>query len=427
MGRQLVHYHCILLYATLRQTAPIETLPLAGYRVLDIGPRVASAFACKHLAEMGADVVRVEPPQPDPVRLAPGAAAKPAHEWVAVHLYVNGGKRSLALDYYTTEGRETLRRLLGAADLVVNGHPPTESEQLDLGPTQVNAANANALVVSVTSWGLDGPYRDLLGDNDLMLALGGFTYLSGNPDREPIAPSGYVGEYLLGLNAAVAALALLLGREAQGVVRGADVSGQQTAASLLENAIGLFLADGTTRMRAGNGYYTGTPAVSVYDCRDGFISLALSGEHHWASLCAVLGRLDWLDDPEMKDWPSRVRRGQEIEAAIQDWCRVRDRAEVVETFQTYRLPVASGYSLAEVLSDPQHAARSYFRPVARLGKTYCAPRLPFVTSLWSDRETAAPLLGQHTRAVLRDWLGMSEAEAQSLLQRGIACQAQEVE
>lgn len=393
--------------------------PLEGYRVVDIGPRIASAFAAKHLAEMGAEVLRIESPGPDLVRAMPPVLGEPSEECGALHLYVNGGKRSLALDYSSGRGRDVLDGLLARADIVVNGHTPRESDALGLTEERLAALNPNALLVSVSSFGRSGPYRDFEGSDILLLALGGFMYACGDPDREPLAPFGHVGEYQLGFNALIAALGLLFGRETAGLAQSADVAGMETAASILENSLGIYMADGTVRMRAGNGFYTGTPAVAVYECKDGFISIALSGEHHWTGLCTVMERFDWLEDPTLQDWPARARRGEEIAAAIADWCAQRTRSQVFETFQTFRMPAAPGYSLAEVLADPQHADRRYFVPVDSAAGPFVTPRLPFITTAYEGRDGPPPRLGEHSRDALRDWLGLSDGEIGRLVEEAV--------
>jgi crotonobetainyl-CoA:carnitine CoA-transferase CaiB-like acyl-CoA transferase len=390
---------------------------LEGYRVVDIGPRIASAFAAKHLAELGAEVVRVETPEPDLIRGTPPFVGEPNEECSALHLYLNASKRSLAFKY--TAAKELLWRLLSVADAVINGHTPGESEALGLTADNLAALNSSAVFINVSTFGHTGPYRDYLGTDITVLALGGLMYMTGDGDREPLAPYGHQGEYQLGLNAAIAALVALFGRETTGIAQQADVAGLETCATMLENGIGLHLLDGFVRRRYGNRAYNETPSIDVYECKDGFVSMALPTEAQWASLCAVLGKSEWLDDATLKDWPARERRGEEIAAVIRDWCKERTKVEIFEIFQTHRMPLAPVNSLVDVLVDPQHAARQHFVTVSHpCAGEFQVPGLPFLSSVTSAKESSAPLRGEHTREVLQEWLGLSPQEVDQLRQSG---------
>ncbi len=391
---------------------------LEGYRVVDIGPRIASAFAAKHLGELGAAVVRIETPEPDLIRRTPPFVGKPEEECGALHLYLNASKRSVAFKYTEAPGKELLRRLLGAADVIINGHTHEESEALGLTEDSLVRLNTSVILIDVSTFGQTGPYRDYVGTDIISLAMGGVMYMTGNANAEPLAPYGHQGEYQLGSNAVIAALGALFGRETTGIAQQADVAGMETCATMLENGIGLHFADGFVRRRYGNGIYSKTPTVDVFDCKDGFVSMSLPTEAHWTSLCAILGKLDWLDDVTLKDWPGRERRSEEITAVIRDWCKERTRLEIFELCQTHRMPVAPGHSLADVLADPQHAARNYFVHVNHpCAGEFRLPRLPFISSITSAQETRAPLLGEHTYQVLEEWLGLSFDELQGLRER----------
>ncbi len=391
---------------------------LEGYRVVDIGPRIASAFAAKHLAELGAEVVRIETPEPDLIRGTPPFVGEPKEECSALHLYLNASKRSVAFKY--TAGKELLWRLLSVADAIINGHTPGESEALGLTADKLAALNSPAVLIDVSTFGHTGPYRDYMGSDITVLALGGLMYITGDADSEPLAPYGHLGEYQLGLNAVIAALVALFGRETTGIAQQADVAGMETCATMLENGIGLHLVSGFVRRRYGNRAYSETPTIDIYECKDGFVSMCLPTEAQWASLCTVLGRLEWLDDATLKDWPARERRGEEIAAVIRDWCKERTKLEIFEVFQTHRMPLAPGYSLADVLADPQHAARQHFVKVNHpCAGEFQLPRLPFISSITSAQESPAPLLGEHTCEVLQEWLGLSLQQVDQLGQSGV--------
>lgn len=379
---------------------------LRAFKVIDIGPRIASAFAAKYLAELGADVVRAESLAPDALRSGPPFIGEPTAEASALHLYINAGKRSVALDYDSHEGRAQLDALLASADLVFNGLGVAESRGLRITEDELSVRGANAVLVNVTSFGTTGPYREYLGDEIVTMALGGMMHLTGEPDREPLRPFGHVSEYQLGLNAVFAALVALFDRESRSLPQAVDVAGMETCVTLLENSIGILLRGGVVRGRNGNSFYAGTPFLDVYRCRDGFVTVTIGSETHWQMVCAVIGKPEWVDDPTMQDWGGRTVRATEIRGAIQAWCDSREKMDIFHSFQTYRMAVAPGYSIEEVLGDPQNATRDYFvaidHPVAGVLQY---PRPPFRASACEFAERRAPLLGEHTKEVLAEWTG----------------------
>jgi len=395
-------------------------LPLTGYRVIDIGPRIASAFAAKHLAELGADVVRVESPQADLLRLTGPHVGEPKEECSALHLYVNAGKRSVALRYDAAARREVLAALLRQADVIINGHSAKESEALGLTETSLAAINGRAILIDVSSFGRSGSYSDYVGDDIVLLALSGYMTQVGDPDKEPLAPYGHQGEYQLGLNAAIAALTTLFGREVEGVTQEAEVCGIEVLATFLENALGIWMSHGVVRNRNGNLHYTGTPALNLYPCKDGYVNLVFVTERDWEMLCVAIGKPEWLDDPGLSNWPGRNARAAEILAAVEGWCQQRSMMQVFHILQTYRLPVSACYTMGEVLSDPQNAERRFFFSVAHplLGE-FKLPRPPFILSATPSRVTRAPLLGEHTAEVLEEWAGLPATELARLEEAGL--------
>ncbi len=378
--------------------------PLAGLRVVDLGDRIGSAFAARLLAELGADVVRIEPPVPDLLRTMPPLAPSDAGAVSAVHLFVNAGKRSVALDLDTPAGLDGLRALLAAADIVVDGLGVAASASLGLDEASLAALNPGAILVDVTSFGRDGPYRDFLGDDALLFALGGVVNATGEPGREPLAPYGHIAEYQLGINTAVAALAALYGREERGIVQSVDVGGFEIAATLIENSIPLYAMTGRLRGRAGTGYYTAGGVLDVFPCVDGFITLAAVMEVQWQGICLAIGKPEWLDDPDWFGWANRGRRLDEVKAAIRENFATRTRSELFEVLQSLRVPCTPSASPADILVDPSHAERRYFATVddPALGRL-TVPRTPWLLDGERGPARRAPAPGEHTAEVLAEW------------------------
>lgn len=379
---------------------------LHGVRVVEIGPRVASAFAGKYLAELGADVARMEPLTSDWIRSQPPFVGQPSPESSALHLYLNASKRSVALDYKSRDGRAQLDLLLASAEIIVNGLPLPDSAALGLDHETLAARGCSAVLVNVSTFGTTGPYAEYLGDEIVTMALGGMMHVTGYRHREPVRPYGHLAEYQLGLNAVFAALVGLFEKRTHGESQAFDVSGMETCLTLMENTIGMFLRGGFVRGRNGNSFYMDTPFLDVYRCLDGFVTMTIGSETHWQMVCAVIGKPEWVDDPTLQDWGGRTVRATEIRGAIQKWCNSRDKMEIFHSFQTVRMAVAPGYGVAEVLTDPQNIDRNYFVAVDHpvVGELQY-PRPPFRASECEFVEERAPLLGEHTHEVLAEWTG----------------------
>lgn len=331
--------------------------PLADYRVLEVGARIASAYATKSLLELGARVTALRP-DPDPIAASPPLAGSPRVSTLA--MYLDAGKDMRPFD------RDALWRLAAASDIVVVGLSPQEAGALDLVPGPFEQRAPNAVLVNVTSFGLDGPYRDFLGDDTLLLAIGGIMDVTGDPDREPLATYGHFAEYHLGMAAAVAALHALYGAATGDTAASADVAGFEVTASQLEGQLAMYLAGGFKRTRSGNRYFTPGSILDIFDCADGTFCVAIFLEHQWEGLVIAIGQAEWLVDPAWLGWPNRARRMDEIYAAIRDWAAPLTREQVREALQEGHVPNASNFDVREVVADPQHAARGFFgEPDAR--------------------------------------------------------------
>ncbi len=341
--------------------------------VLECGSRIASAYAAKLLAELGATVTRVVPATGDALDAEPPFVGEPATS--ALGLYLNHGKATVTLDPTAEQGR--LHLLAAASDLVVCGLSPGEAEAAGLVPGRFEGGQT--LLVNVTSYGLDGPYRDLPGGDDaLLLALGGVMHTTGERDGPPVPTYGHLAEYQLGTNAAIAALAALYARESHGIAQAADVSGMEVAATLIENGIPLWTLASRLRGRNGTAYYDPNLVLDVYPCADGYFTTGATSDLQWQGMCVAIEHPEWIDDPEWQGWPARARRMATIKQAIAEWAAPLTKREVFTRLQEMRVPSGPDLELTEVLADPQHTARAFFAPAHHdtLGEVRL-PRAPF--------------------------------------------------
>jgi crotonobetainyl-CoA:carnitine CoA-transferase CaiB-like acyl-CoA transferase len=387
-------------------------------RVLDTSQGVAGAFCGKLLAGLGADVIKVEPPGVgDFARaLPPFAGDRPDPETSALFLHLNTGKRGLTLDLGARAGRSLLHALARCwADVVVTSVPPAQAPALGLDWASLAPLKEDLVVTSVTYFGQDGPYRDYEGCELTALALGGYLSLTGDPEREPLRPYGYQAEYHAGLHAATGTMAAILRMEAGGGGDLVDASVVEASSFLVSAAPGWYYLLGKLATRAGNRLANMDPGhfypSTMRPCRDGWVHA--HGNIRYRELLGVLIPDPRLNEPEVL--AEQTGHADEIDAIMDRWLAGYDRHEVVAMAQTLRLPFTEVLTPAEVLIDEHLLARGALRdvdhPRAGTGRYAHAPAQLTATP-W--RTTRAPLLGEHSDAILAGILGLSDAEIRRL-------------
>ncbi len=375
---------------------------LTGIRVLDLTENYA-AYAGRLLADLGADVIRVEGPTGSPVRaLEPRRVASDEFPASYAHAFLDAGKRSVVIDLTHPSGRNRFGQLAATSDVVI--HTPSETDVIE--PAHLRVANPKLVVASVTPFGLEGPRaKDSAGDLGL-LAAGGLLSLGGYADSEPVAIAGAQAQLASGIFTAVAVLAALCSREQTGEGAWLDISGQECVAFALEDAVPEWYIAGRRRRRLGD---TAREAGSgIYPCRDGYISM-LAGRLGTAKAFAALTR--WvaesgsegaaaLLEPRWQDF--RYRQSPEGGTRCSDivgaCCRTRGKQELYREGQARQIAIAPVNTIADLLEDAQLSANSYFRsqhdPVSRRdllfpGAPYRLSRTP------ADIRSPAPALGAH--------------------------------
>ena len=378
---------------------------LSGLRALELGSSVGAAFCGKLLAEMGVDVVMVEPLQGHPLRrAAPRARLDKGREVSALFHYLAAGKQSIALDRGSAAGEATLGELLEGADLVIHDLPDRAAAEARLDFTALRAARPGVVVVAITPFGCSGPYADRPATDLTIFALSGHLYITGSAEREPLLPYGHQPALFGGLLGAEAALAGLLRSQQDGASRFLEISQQEALASALDTTLNRFSYLGAARGRYGNRLQDRTPLTDIYRTRDGYFLICVYTGVQWRVFCAMLGRPEWLDDSELSTLAGRLRKGATIEAAMNAWFAARTSREALGECQKHRLPSCIVASVAELLEDPQLLAREHFADVEdpAAGRLKY-PKLPYVLSVGASREARAPDPGEHGDAVRRSW------------------------
>lgn len=376
---------------------------LRGLKVLDLTQQVAGPYCTRLLAGLGADVVKVEPPEGDPARrLGPHPPSGPHPEQSALFLYLNQGKRSIALDLHAASDRAYFTTLLRAADVLVESFPPATSRDLGLAYEQLRPLNPTLIVTAVTPFGGDGPYCAYHSPEIVAHALGGLLHLTGEPSREPLPPAGWQASYIAGATAAVGTLLALHHRHRVGRGQQVDVAIMESLASVLEGAIPHSASGEQPRGRRGNNRGADYPTM-LLPCLDGYILIAIASAADWEGFTYFVGD-ERLQAPQFASPAMRREHAAELAAILTEWLRPLRRHSVFAAAQAWRFPCCPVLAVAELPADPQHRARRFFtwrnHPVA--GRLRY-PGAPFRLSATPWHLGRAPLLGEHSTTVLDRW------------------------
>jgi formyl-CoA transferase len=370
------------------------------------------------LADLGADVVKVEPPGGDIARKLPPFLPGTDPPLSFAHATVNRNKRCITLDLRRPEGRELLLRLAARSDVLVENLRPGTMESLGLGYEEVRRARPDIVYVSISGWGSYGPYRERAGYDPLAQAASGWLALNGSPDRPPTKAPTFLTDDLAGLHAALAALAALRHRDATG-------EGQRIDVALLD--VLLFQSNGFLTLgalgvelpRMGNRYVVAAPA-GVYAARDGYVAFGVLLDRHWGILAGILGRPALAEDPGYSTTAARLSRREEVDRIVGEWIAERTVAEAVEALSAAGLAAAPVRTYAECARDAHVLEREMLQPL-RLEDGSVVPITGPAAKLSrtpTRLRTAAPALGEHTEAILEE-LGLAPAEREKLRLSGV--------
>ena len=383
------------------------TLPLENITVIEASEGVAGAFCGRMLAAFGANVVKIErPPLGDPTRAAePTLPGVPESEASTLHLHLNMGKRSALLDWHTDRGSESLKRLIQNADILLEDWDAATLERMGLA-NGVDALNPCLIDLSLTPFGTSGPYAGWTTTPLVSLALGGFLYLSGDEDREPLAIPGRQPEYLAGLHGYGGAMIALWERQRTGIGKRVSVSEIETLAALHQFTTVMHTYGGVVRSRHGarwenkGGY--GRYPITILPCKDGYVSFAVSTEGQWDLLFPMVGQPELLEDPRFITFVERREHADDIDAILIDWMKDKTRQEVFAyAAGDWSEPASPLLRLSETLDDEQLRHRRFFTGVEHPDAgTLTYPTVPFQMSETQPQFRPAPKLGQHTNEIL---------------------------
>ena len=394
---------------------PPATGPLAGLKVLELGHYIAGPFCTRILADLGAEVVKVEPPGGDPFR--GWGAAKDGHSvWFSIH-----GRNKLSVVLDLKRQREAALKLAARADVLVENLRAGQLERLGLGPDVLHAVNPRLVIARISGYGQDGPYRDKPAFGAIGEAMGGLRHLTGHPagasDLPPPRCGISISDDLAGMYAAIGLLAAVWQRDAAtatkapiGRGRTIDVNLVDSVFSLMEGMLPEYALDGRIRPPVGAAIPTAAP-TNTYPCADGrWLCIAGNSDLIFARLMRAIGREDLATDPAYATNADRCARREALDAAIAAWTRTRPAAAAQDLLDAADVPCSRLYDIADCAGDPHFRARG---AVQEIEDPLIGPTLHPGPVIRLDGDPAqqvvrwpGPAVGAHTEYVLHELLGL---------------------
>lgn len=395
---------------------PPRTGPLTDLRVIELGQLIAGPFCGQMFADMGADVIKVEPPgQGDPLRQW-GREGFPL--WWSV---VARGKRCITANLREQQGQDIVRRLVAEADFLLENFRPGTLEKWGLGYEALKAINPRLIMIRVSGYGQTGPYASRAGYASVGEAMGGLRYVMGEADRVPSRAGISLGDSLAGLYAALGALAALHHREKTGEGQMIDATIYESVLSVMEALVPEYQFEGYTRERSGSILPNIAPS-NIYTGSDGMVIIAANQDTVFSRLCEAIGQPFLKDDPAYRTHVARGKNQKALDDLIGLWTAPRSIDEIERVMIEHGVPVGKVYRAADMLTDPHYAARDSLVEVPSeawpgLRQQNVFPKLSATPG--QIRWAGSPELGSHTQEVLTELLGLTPEQVEKLKASGI--------
>jgi formyl-CoA transferase len=390
---------------------------LAGLRVIEMGSLIAGPFCGQLMGDMGAEIIKIEPPgEGDPMRQW-GQGPRPA--WWQV---IARNKKSVSIDLRQARGQEIAKQLIAKADILIENFRPGTLEKWGLSPGVLHAANPGLIVVRVSGYGQNGPYADRAGFGGVGEAMGGWRFLVGEPDRPPSRMGISIGDTLAATYGCMGALAALHHRDKTGKGQVVDSALYEAVLQVTESLLADYGAGGFMRGRSGSILPRIAPS-NIYPCKDGDIVIGANQDKVFVRLCEAMGRPDMAEDPRYKTHHARGDRQAELDAIISEWTRTQTLADLDALLAKQGVPAGPMYRPDQILSDPHFAAREavVWQDHPTLGRIPMQNAFPKFSDTPSNalRSPAPQTVGEHNREVLADLLGFGDGDIAALQRSGV--------
>jgi crotonobetainyl-CoA:carnitine CoA-transferase CaiB-like acyl-CoA transferase len=393
-----------------------NTGALAGIKVVELGQLIAGPFCGQLLGDMGADVVKIEPPGAgDPMR---GWGNGEHKLWWEV---IGRNKRSVTANLRLAEGQELARRLLNDADIMIENFKPGTVEKWGLGPGALHALNPRLIVVRMSGYGQTGPYSSRAGFGGIGEAMGGWRAIVGDPDRPPSRMGVSIGDTLAATYGCMGALAALHARERSGKGQVVDSALYEAVLQVMESLIPEYDVMGLVRPRSGS-VLPGIAPSNVYRCRDGEYMIGANGDAIFARLTEAMGQAELASDPRYATHAARGARQGELDALINRWTETLSVDQLEALMIAHSVPAGRIYTGKDMLGDPHFAAREAIIAVDHPdhGAVRMQAPVPKLSATPSAIRRPAPRYpGEHNAEVYGQRLGLDAAKLAALAAAGV--------
>jgi crotonobetainyl-CoA:carnitine CoA-transferase CaiB-like acyl-CoA transferase len=390
--------------------------PLAGIRVIEVGNYMAGPFCGMQLADLGAEVIKLEHPDGgDQVR----STAPLIDGEGSAFMRLNRNKRSVALDLKSQTGKEVFRKLIATADVVVENLRPGTMADLGLDYERLKRLNPRLIYVAASGWGQDGPLRDRPGMDIMAQARSGLMSITGTPDGDPVKIGVPICDLVCALYGALAAVAALHARRETGAGQFIDVSLLEAGVSFAIWEAGLFFATGEVPKPSGSAHQNAAP-YQAFRAQDGWLTIGATTKPNWTAMCQAFGLTSLLEDARYIDANVRHQHRETLAATIEEVTLTKPAAHWLDLLDRAGVPCAPLQDFGQVFTDPHLIARNFFwdAPHATAG-TVRQLGSPMRLSLTpTRRDRAAPLLGEDSTSVLAE-LGYDAAETKRMLEQRV--------
>ena len=384
-----------------------QNTPLAGLRVLDLGRYQAGPRCALMFARMGAEVIKVEALNGDESRRNGPTVRGQSAYWVQY----NSGKKSLAINLRTDEGKEVLRDLVKVSDIFLQNFRPGTIDIMGFGYDVLKELNPKIIMINVSAYGQTGSMKDQVGFDPIGQAMGGLMSLTGTPDDAPMRTAFPLIDRITSLHATIGALAALRERDISGEGQTIDVCLADTGFTTNEIPISAYLGSGHVVQREGNGKGLG----GTYQTKDGWIIIAANNDAMWGRMCEAVNKPEWLEDTRFSTRADRQANNDALEDELTEWFSERNTRDAAEHLSAHSVPCAPVNTVEQAAKEPLLQEREMMMeipdPVAGTmwvtGKSIKFGRTPMIVN-------PTPLIGEHTRELLSDVLGYDDEKIGSL-------------
>jgi formyl-CoA transferase len=387
--------------------------PLSDLRVIELGTLLAGPFCGQLMGDMGAEVIKIEPPgQGDPMRAwGRQKAGEPSLWWPVV----GRNKKAITLDMRQTEGQSLLKELVTKTDFLLENFRPGTMEKWGCGWEELSKINPRLIMIRVSGYGQTGPYSHRAGFGAIGEAMGGLRYVVGDPSTPPSRMGISIGDELAATFACLGALAALHYREKTGRGQMVDSALYEAVLSMMESLITEYDKTGYIRERTGAILPNVAPS-NVYKTQDGLVLIAANQDTVFGRLCEAMGKLEWPKDPRFVNHQARGSNQELLDSLIEEWTRALPTATVLDLMDKHGVPAGLIYRAPDMLEDPHFKARQaivtthhpYF---GELKMQNVAPKL---SETPGGIRSPAPELGQHNDEIYRGLLGLDESRIAAL-------------